>query len=275
MLTYKEFQPSKALSDIVLRYYDISGKSSIENPYELSAFPLVNSSWVFHYGDIIQVEGQYYPTGNTLPRQYMLGQFNRPIFIKHNFGTIGVFGVVFRAGSAYRLNNNSQLDFKNLSVSLEDIYGRQFRSIPEKFFYAKNSVERVNIIEKLIKSCLARTDSQESIIDDVVLKIISNSGEINVGFWAKAHNINRSYLTNSFKKKVGLNIKEFAKIVRFNHALAYWKQFPDIKKSHLVGAFGYHDFSHLSKDFKEFTFNKDSKTHNTDDELALFLNNKR
>lgn len=273
MLAYQEAQPSPRLSDVVLRYYDIQGTSSEAQPYELSAFPLVNTSWIFHYGEVMHVSGHNYHAGYRLPHFYNLGQFTKPIFIRHDLGNVGVFGVVFRAGASFYLNGAPQHTFKNVSIEMDGIYGRAARTLSERLFECQDIAEKVEVVEAFIWNQLKRTKAVANFVDAAVERIVKAGGNITAEALARYVGAERAYLGRRFKERTGMGVKEFCRVVRFNHALAYLKQVPQTPIADLAANFGYYDSSHLIKDMKEFTDTGRPALHAPESELALFLSN--
>ena len=270
MLIYKQTPPSIVLAPYVLRYFEISGPTSPESPMMVSSLPLGNTTIVFHFGDIMDVTNVSYD-GRHLPRFYVLGPYTRPILIEHNKGMAGGFGITFKPGCFYHFSGNSQREFKDLTIDMEDVFGSSIRRLSDQLFEAKDFEKRVKIAESFLLLLLRKRDPKGHMIDDAVAKIISQKGLIRVENLSKQFNTNRFYLTRTFQRRIGLSVKQFSRIVRFNDILHTLHKTPSLSPMDLVAKYQFHDLPHLAKDFKEMSNRNISEFIHTDPEFSYFM----
>lgn len=125
----------------------------------------------------------------------------------------------------------------------------QLQSVPDKIEYLENCI---------IKKQQTNNYTQDALILAVVNEIRQLKGKVNIKELAKSNHISPRQLERRFKKCIGITLKEFSNISRFQNAkkiISTSKQ-----KSLLQIAFetGYYDHAHLNNDFKRISGNNPS-----------------
>ncbi len=139
----------------------------------------------------------------------------------------------------------------NLSLSLEDIFGREgIRIVQEKLASAAADRQRIQIVEQFLLSQL-RDLHQDKLVIEAVKLIYESKGAIQIKELNEKLCISQSPLEKRFRKCIGTTAKKFASIVRFNALVK------DINNAQsltgLCYEYQFFDQAHFSKDFKKFT----------------------
>src|SRR5690606_38140607 len=139
----------------------------------------------------------------------------------------------------------------NLSLSLEDIFGRKDISIvQDKLASAATDQQRIQIVEQFLLSQL-RELNQDKLVIEAVKLIFETKGAIQIKELNEKLCISQSPLEKRFRKCIGTTPKKFASIVRFN---ALVKDINNTQSlTELCYDYQFFDQAHFSKDFKKFT----------------------
>lgn len=79
---------------------------------------------------------------------------------------------------------------------------------------------------------------------------MEQKGKCKVSELAKNLNISDRTLHRIFLKEVGINPKDYLKIIRFNHACKLMSAYPDIDWFEIIYNCGYYDQMHFIREFK-------------------------
>lgn len=139
----------------------------------------------------------------------------------------------------------------NQSISLDNIFNQDgVREVEERLALAKNSHQRIAVVEKFLLTRL-RTIWDDRLIVEAVKLIYQSNGAIKISALAAQLFISQSPFEKRFRKLVGASPKKFASIVRFNAVLNQLdgnKSLTDICYENK-----FFDQAHFIKDFKLFT----------------------
>lgn len=87
----------------------------------------------------------------------------------------------------------------------------------------------------------------------VIRKINERKGEVRISDLSEAAHLSYKQFKRVFTEYIGVNPKDFLRIVRFQHALFVLQSSPDMNFSQLAYECGYYDQPHLINEFKIFT----------------------
>jgi methylphosphotriester-DNA--protein-cysteine methyltransferase len=117
---------------------------------------------------------------------------------------------------------------------------------------APSTGERINIVENFLTSYLKTVQSRQCIIDDTVSFIDQKNGMVSIEEVLSKFNYSRRYLEKKFLEKVGISPKLYARIRRFSYLSNKVAHNKEINWQDIVFENGYHDQSHLAKDYQTF-----------------------
>jgi AraC-like DNA-binding protein len=148
----------------------------------------------------------------------------------------------------YQITRQSQWEFADKRLSLADIDNELFNSLYQAFIISKTGIELVNACEKILYERM-----KNHIVSDALLlatSVISDShGQVQVKEVARQSSYSERHLNRLFLAQIGMNIKDYARLVRFNYVLKHIQKSPCFFTV-LSQQAGYFDQAHFDKDFK-------------------------
>ena len=148
----------------------------------------------------------------------------------------------------YQITRQSQAELADRRYLLADIDNELFRSLYQAFIMSKTAMELINTCEKILYRRM-----EDRIVSDALLlatKVISDShGQIQVKEVSRQSSYSERQLNRLFLTQIGMNIKDYARLTRFNYVLKHIQQSPCFFAA-LSQQAGYFDQAHFDKDFK-------------------------
>ncbi|QIE58051.1 AraC family transcriptional regulator [Rasiella rasia] len=180
----------------------------------------------------------------------MMTKFNK-VTSKKNSQTIGIR---FKAGQFSALINIPISELKNQTISASDILPQLDYSIIEKLVQCKNNTTKINIINNFITERVKWSNTNKSKIELSVCKSIeTNFQDIDLAKIAQEHFISLRQLERRFKAIVGVTMKEYHAITRFNKTMEHITTNPDTSLLNIAFDMGYFDHSHLTKEINKMS----------------------
>ncbi|MCB9266427.1 MAG: AraC family transcriptional regulator [Lewinellaceae bacterium] len=269
-MKYLAADPAPCLQPFILRYYQINGYTSEHQPYREFTFPNGFTSMVLHFEEPIQVSNVGYD-GRHIPRSYIFGKYTKPVFVNHAFGAADVFGVIFHPGRFHLFLSLPQQELTNQLLDVADGFGEEMPDVLDRMYHNPSFQARINILERFFVKKLHYKDFRLDVVDAVVNHIFQDAGKTKVYQLARKFGLSRQHLNRLFLPRLGLNVKEYSRTIRFNFALRAILSGGCADLLQAAVDFGYHDESHLIKDFHDFTKGRPSEFLGEDNELARFL----
>lgn len=148
----------------------------------------------------------------------------------------------------YQITHQNQMEFADRRLSLADIDNELFTSLHHAFLSSGTTIELINTCDKLLYRRM-----EKHVISDALLLastvIADHHGQVQVKEVARQTNYSERQLNRLFLAQIGTNIKNYARLTRFNYVLKNIQ-----KESCLFAALsqqaGYFDQAHFDKDFK-------------------------
>jgi AraC-like DNA-binding protein len=148
----------------------------------------------------------------------------------------------------YQITRQSQAEFAGKRLSLADIDSELFQSLFEAFVMSKTATDLANACEKVLYRRMERHVVSDSLL--LATKVISdNCGQIQVKEVARQSHYSERQLNRLFLTQIGMNIKSYARLTRFNYVLKHIQTSPCLFAT-LSQQAGYFDQAHFYKDFK-------------------------
>lgn len=266
-MRYLKHYPAASLNTLVECYFSWEGDA--EEGLKVQSPPNCFTSITFNF------ENQYWASQNSsvpvlVPRAFVSGQFTSNYTLELK-GRIGVVGVVLKPCSLFNIFGVRMSELVNSRVALSFLPGL-LEAILWTAVKEQSSIEgRIRILEELMLSYARVAIGNVSIIDEAVDYIDSRKGCLTVEEVAVHLKISRRYLEKKFLEKVGLSPKFYARLKRFaglSHKIA---SNPKIDWQEIVTEYGFHDQSHLVKEFLEFNQMNPTQYHLLHRELSRFV----
>ena len=148
----------------------------------------------------------------------------------------------------YQITRQSQAEFADKRLSLPDIDHDLFNSLHQAFVASKNVIELVAACDNVLYRRM-----EKLIVSDALLlatTVISDRhGQIPVKEVAWQSSYCERQLNRLFLMQIGMNIKNYARLIRFNYVLKHIQKSPCFFAA-LSQQAGYFDQAHFDKDFK-------------------------
>jgi AraC-like DNA-binding protein len=161
-----------------------------------------------------------------------------------------VVGVHFRPGGASGLLGAPPGEIADAHVALEGLWGRRATELRERLGTAPDSRARFEILERALVGRVCGVRSVRGAVK-AALRALELPG-VEIGEVAKHLGLSRRRFIEIFAQDVGMTPKRYAKVRRFQHALAHATTRPP-RWAELALECGYFDQAHLCRDWTELT----------------------
>lgn len=151
----------------------------------------------------------------------------------------------------YQITRQSQSEFTDKRIVLADTDHELFRSLHQAFVTSKTVTELANTCDKILYKRMEKNVISDAL--QIAATVISDThGQIPVRDAAQQSGYSERHLNRLFLTQIGMNIKNYARLSRFNYVLKQIQKTPASFASFasLSQQAGYFDQAHFDKDFK-------------------------
>lgn len=266
-MTYKKYSPSAGLSAFVNCFFiwesEDAEKLLVQSP------PSGFTGMVFNYADpyrAFQAKNQ----PEDVPLSFASGQFTVNYHLDIN-GKIGLFGVVLQASSLYNLFGADMPSLVNRRLELPQLVGKTADEVLLSVRDSTGDEEKIKVVEDFLTKYINNAQSRQSIIDEAIQYIDRSNGMVTIEEVLTKFRCSRRYIEKKFREKIGISPKLYARIKRFSYLSAVVANNKDIDWQDIVFENGFHDQSHLAKDYRTFNQMNPSEYHQKHRELIRYL----
>lgn len=250
-MNYQTFQPSSDLESIISCYW------TLEVPAESDAqrqriIPDGTIEMAFILGDDIK----RYTSENEFiiqPRALVLGQTIKPFYIEPT-GYVNTFAIRFYP---YGFSNFISIPISNLSnkeTPIDLLFGEKAATeLEQKIIEAKNSSERIEIIENFLLDKFNKKPTINNIVRTTIDALLETKGSASIRTILKEDLSKRRQLERNFIRQIGVSPKQLGKVIRLQTALKMLLNKESGNLTDIAYESEYFDQAHFTKDFKEFT----------------------
>jgi AraC-like DNA-binding protein len=168
-------------------------------------------------------------------------------------GKTGMILVMFRPYGAGVFFKMPMLEISDQNVALEQLAGIEAKEIEDRILNAANNQERIQLIEKFLTNKLIRNHHDQQQVKAVLYRMMQSRGQISIKELAETACLSVKQLERKFSGSIGLNPKQFIRIVRFQHVLKIHRNGFTGSLTSLAHESGYYDQAHFIHDFKRIT----------------------
>ena len=163
-----------------------------------------------------------------------------------------MFTVFFHPGVLHRLIGMPMTVIDQSYHDAELFFGTEVRRVTEQLAESDGYSSMVPIVENFL---LARCKQlrTNSAVDDIAQLLLADPNVFSLDKIAQQACLSTKQFYRKFVERIGLSPKFYSRIARFNHAYQYKVNHPKDYWSSIAQSFGYTDYHHLEKEFKEFT----------------------
>ncbi len=151
----------------------------------------------------------------------------------------------------YQITNKSQAEFADKRLTLEYIDNELFNALHQAFEVSETVIDLVNACDKILYRRMEKHVVSKALL--LATTVISeNHGDIQVKEVARQSGYSERQLNRLFLTQIGMNIKNYTRLTRFNYVLKHIQTTPCFLAT-LSQQAGYFDQAHFDKDFKSIS----------------------
>lgn len=232
---YQEIKPSKGIDRVIDSFWTFSNNNAIES------FKVLPDNCTDIIFDFKQNKG------------FLSGAMTK-YQLRELATESDLIGIRFKTEKFSSLSKIPLNETKNLRVELVQIFQAKNLDSLNQLYKLETTTNKVNFLENFIETSFKQSfQRQDKMVLSLANKIRSFQGVVNVGELAKSHHISLRQLERRFKSYVGLTIKEFSNIVRFNNAKKIIATFNNSSLLEIAFDTGFFDHSHMTNEFKRIS----------------------
>nr|WP_298531955.1 helix-turn-helix domain-containing protein [uncultured Algibacter sp.] len=195
---------------------------------------------IFELGKQMQLN-----SGNEIRISGMMTKFKK-VVSKKNSETLGVR---FKTGQFNSISSIPLSEIKDTAINASNLFPKLNNSFLEELIEKKCHFEKMQLINSFLTAEINWTAKNVNKLERSVCESIrANYRELDLGLIAKDHCISLRQLERRFKTIVGITMKEYHSIIRFNKAKDSIIENPNLSLLSIAFDNGYFDHSHLTKE---------------------------
>jgi AraC-like DNA-binding protein len=163
-----------------------------------------------------------------------------------------MLSVNFRTGALSKFLQTHLHEFTDKRLDALDVLGNNILQVYEKISSAKTNENAIEIVEDYLWRKINQLNLKCQPIDNVIKQLFNLELVPSITELAKLSCLSISQFERSFTQINGISPKFYLKISRFNKAYEYKERYPHLDWLSIAIQFGYSDYQHLVKDFKQF-----------------------
>lgn len=234
----KFYRPSEALRPYVRYYWVLES----DEPFSVLTFPIGCPQLIFHWKTPL-----YIPELGVSQTQFAIsGQVNFPAHICSD-GHLGMIVAVFYPHTVGMFIGESPSAFYNLEIPGDDICNRRLSDLAARVIECKSEDDGIRLIDNWLLSRISPTLNIARIGDAVGRLMLLPSASVEK--LAGGACLGKRQFERVFMQLVGMNPKEYARVVRFQKAM--WLMQRGVSDySGIAFDCGYADQSHFIREFR-------------------------
>lgn len=235
------YQPREELRPYVRYYWVLES----DEPFSVLTFPIGCPQMIFHGRSPL-----FIPELSSRQDKFTIsGQVNFPAHIASD-GDTEMIVAVFYPHTIGMFIDTPPSAFYNQEISGYDIGNKQLNLLADRIFDCADSETAVSLIEKWLTARIAPSLNIERI--GTSLTALLRSPSISIENLAGIACLGKKQYGRLFRECVGMNPKEYGRIVRFQRALRMM-QLGSRDYTGIAYATGYADQSHFIREFRQFS----------------------
>ena len=245
-MLYQEFSPSSLLQPFIKCFWVLENEYS--NPEDKErVLPDGSMELIFHYGDRFQ------EAGAVQAGAFVYGQLHQAIDISPT-GKTGILGIRFYPNGLSPFTHIPGKEISNRPAIFRELFHLAGEEIKDQLMNCTTTEQRINLMTNFLeKQLLSHGHRFDDMSNWCVQQIITLQGQSSKHDLLQHVGLSQRQLERRFKDAVGLTIKHFSRIIRFQHTLKLMQSSKSYTLTSLAHHAGYYDQAHFIKDFREFS----------------------
>jgi AraC-like DNA-binding protein len=164
-----------------------------------------------------------------------------------------MFRVHFRPGALFRLLGVPLYEFGDDYFDAELVLSREVRDVSERLATARSYAEMVEAVESYLVRRVARAAQKVLPVDRAAGRLTADPVRGSLDWLARQACLSPRQLNRRFTERIGVGPKLYSRLVRFNGAYLFKMAHPTVAWPTVAIEYGYTDYQHMVRDFKQFT----------------------
>lgn len=254
-MIYSEILPSLALQPFVKNYLLVGFDTALPAAFATKPYPArIEQALMFFAKGYINndnpVSGKMERVATTAIFGQQTGRLNFETCFEPDFLMVMV---VFKPGALRRLLGIANHELTGQYLDAEPLFGAELQQVNDLIANANNPQQMIAIVEEFLLKKAKKTNIESSSIERIGELMLTNPSRFSLDWLADQACLSPRQFERRFKERMGVSPKFYAKISRFYQAFTYKELHPHTDWLTVALHFGYTDYYHLSKDFKQFS----------------------
>ena len=160
--------------------------------------------------------------------------------------------VHFHPGALYRLLRIPLSEFTDCWFDATSVISTEIHEVNERLANCLNYAQMIAVVEEYLINKIRKVKTDTHPLDQVASYIFTNPSRFSLEWLAKESCLCQRQFNRKFIERMGVGPKLYSRVVRFYKAYQYKETHPKVDWLSIALLFGYADYQHMVKDFKEF-----------------------
>lgn len=161
--------------------------------------------------------------------------------------------VHFQPGALFRVLNVPLSELGDDYFDAELVLGRAVREVSEQLGAAGSHAEMIERTEAYLRRLTGQTTHGVLPVDLAAARLTQAPLRASRDWLARESRLSPRQFTRKFTERIGVGPKVYTRLLRFHYARRFKLAHPDVAWPTVAIEFGYTDYQHLVRDFRQFT----------------------
>jgi AraC-like DNA-binding protein len=164
-----------------------------------------------------------------------------------------MFRVHFHPGALFRLLGIPLCEFGEDYFDAELVMDPEVRVVSDRLASAPSYTGMVEVVESYLVRSVARAVRKVLPVDRAARRLTAGRVPVPLDSLAREACLSPRQLNRRFTERVGVGPKLYSRLVRFHQAYLFKLEHPAVAWPTVAAEFGYTDYQHMVRDFRQFT----------------------
>lgn len=164
-----------------------------------------------------------------------------------------IIQVCFQPGFLYQFLGKTPINlFQDEEINAADMLGRDMAELNERLQEETDYQRMLGLIDAFLLKKISTVQTDRHPIDQAIIALRNSEEPLSLDWLAEQACLSTRQFERKFQERMGMSPKFYTRIVRFDRVFKLKAQHPHLDWLDVAYAFGYFDFSHLMRDFRQF-----------------------
>ena len=164
-----------------------------------------------------------------------------------------MFRVHFQPGALFRMLGVPLYEFGEDYFDAELILGRDAQDVGERLRNARTYAEMVEAVEAYLLRLATKSNERVLPVDRAAARLTVDPVNVSLDWLASEASLSPRQFNRRFTERIGVGPKLYSRLIRYHRAHLFKAENPTIAWPRIAIEFGYTDYQHLVRDFRQFT----------------------